>query len=172
MTSPISMARKTLMVLAMVSAFSGFGVAKTVPVVPGQVIGQVEVPDNWTVNRTPRGIEIKSPDEEIIMWMEVFRPDQADRVRREHRDYFTGQGVRITGPAVEQESVTNGIRVLVQTLPATWNGAPTLLAYQVYGAATTPAQMLLISYWASPEGDRRYGQQVQAVLTSTNFTLR
>ncbi|MDB5415252.1 MAG: hypothetical protein JWR10_3587 [Rubritepida sp.] len=106
------------------------------------------------------------------MWMEVFRPDQADRVRREHGDYFTGQGVRITGPAVEQESVANGVRLLVQTLPATWNEAPTILAYQVYGAMTTPSQMLLISYWASPEGDRRYGQQVRAVLTSTNFTLR
>jgi predicted Zn-dependent protease len=168
----VPMARCALMALALLSASVGAAMAKTVPVVPGQVIGQVEVPDSWTVNRTPRGIEIASPDEEVMIWMEVFRRDQGEAVMREHERYFQEQGVRITGPDTMQDSVTNGIRARVQSYPATWKGKPTILAYQTYGAETEPSRFLMITYWASPEGDRRYAAQVRSVVSTTNFTLR
>lgn len=172
MTTFLPIARLALVAFALLSVSAGAGIAKIVTVVPGQVVGQAQVPDNWTVTTTDRGIELASPGEEVMMWMEVFAPAEVDAVKREHAAYFQGQGVRITGPAAERRTVTNGLVTIVQEIPATYNGAPTILAYQVYGAEDAPTQLMLITYWASPEGDKTFGPQVQSILTGTRFTLR
>lgn len=172
MPSIFPIARLALLAFTLVSLSAGPGMARTVAVVPGQVVGQAQVPDDWKVSKTDRGIELASPGEDVMMWIEVFSPAQVQAVKREHAAYFQAQGVRITGPVNEEQTTANGLVTIIQVMPATYNGAPTILNYLVYGAETAPTQLLLITYWASPEGDRTFRSQVNSILHGTRFTLR
>jgi len=172
MASLFPSARLAFTALILLSVSIGASVAKTVVIVPGQVVGQAQVPDDWTVTTTDRGVELASPGEAVMMWMEVFSPTTVESVQREHDTYFQGQGVKVTGPAVERRTVGNGIVMTVQELPATYKGTPTVLAYQLYRAENAPTQIMLMTYWASPERDKKYATQVQNIVTGTRFTLR
>src|SRR5690349_13719715 len=130
------------------------GLAKTIKVTPAQPVAIVDIPDDWKVVDTKRGFGVKSPDEEVFFWIETFTPDQRASVVAEHERYFTRQGVRITGKAKVDTHGDRSVSIQATSLPATWNGEPTVLRYLAIDLRLPSQMQILLSYWASPEGDR------------------
>jgi hypothetical protein len=163
------MGRSSLARLALVVCLAFIatpGVAKTVKVTPANPLAIVDIPDDWTVVDTKRGFGVKSPDEEVFFWIETFTPDQRASVVAEHDRYFKGQGVRITGePKIDtQGDRTMSIRSTVYR--ATWKGEPTVLRYLTIDLHLPSQTHILLSYWASPEGDREHDAAMDKIIAS------
>lgn len=146
--------------------FGSVASAKTWFVTPGDPIATIEFPDNWTVGEIKRGLEIKSNDEEVFLWIEIYRPSAYAAVVREHERYFQSQGVRIIGEPTQQSSREDGVSIKYTDFPATWQGKPTVLRYLAIDLGLPSGKEILMSYWASPEGDKKHSAAMDRVLDS------
>lgn len=142
------------------------GSAKNVQVAQGDPPVTIEVPDNWRVTRIERGIQIKSDDEEVYLWFETYAPVSFDTVMAEHRRYFAGQGVTIVGKAKVTTQEDADISVEFTDFPAEWQGKPTVMRYILLQPANPLKQRVLMSYWASPEGDRAHDAAMSNLIAS------
>lgn len=163
------MGRSSLARLALVVCLAFMatpGVAKTIKVTPANPVAIVDIPDDWKVVDTKRGFGVRSPDEEVFFWIETFTPDQRASVVEEHDRYFKRQGVRVTGePKVDtQGDRTMSVRATVY--PATWKGEPTVLRYLTIDLRLPSQTHILLSYWASPEGDREHDGAMDKIIAS------
>ncbi|AWB20274.1 hypothetical protein DA075_04425 [Methylobacterium currus] len=126
----------------------------------------IDVPAAWKTSPTSRGVEVKSPDEEVFFWLETYRPADEAAVRKEHNGYFAGQGVTMAGDPQISRFEEGSLKVQATDLPATWQGKPTVLRYLAIDAGLPDGRMVLLSYWASPEGDRRHAAAFKAIVNS------
>ena len=140
--------------------------ALTVTLTSNDPIFTVDFPSKWSVGEIKRGVEAKSPDEEIYLWFEVFTPAEYDALVVEHQTYFDGQGVKILGEGKAVSDAVGGMRVKVTDFPARWKGKPTVLRYLAFDFGLPSQQQVLMSYWASPEGDQAHDAAVKAIIDS------
>ena len=159
-----SLARLALVVCLAFIATSGM--AKTIKVTPANPVAIVDIPDDWKVVDTKRGFGVKSPDEEVFLWIETFTPDQRASVVAEHERYFKRQGVQITGePKVDTRSDPT-VSIRATDLPATWKGEPTVLRYLAIDLHLPSQTQILLSYWASPDGDQEHNDAMDKIIAS------
>lgn len=144
----------------------GLAVAKPVTIVPGDPPIKADIPATWKVSEIKRGIQAKTADGEVFLWFESYRPSQLEALLAEHNAYFKGQGVIITAePKASAEEYPN-YALKVSTYPATYEGKPTVLRYLSVVPKAEGKRHLLLSYWASPEGDEEYRSEMKAILQS------
>ena len=163
------MGRSSLARLALVVCLAFIatpGMAKTIKVTPANPVAIVDIPDDWKVVDTKRGFGVKSPDEEVFFWIETFTPDQRASVVADHERYFARQGVRITGePKVDTRSDPT-VSIRVTDLPATWKDEPTVLRYLAIDLHLPSQTQILLSYWASPDGDGEHDGAMDKIIAS------
>lgn len=124
------------------------------------------VPDNWSATSMKRGLEIKSNDGEVFLWIESYRSAETEKVKAEHRKYFQAQGVAFTGePKIKAQS-EKGYDIAFMDTPATWNGKPTVLRYIFIEPTNRARNSMIVSYWASPEGDKAHEESMKAMIQS------
>lgn len=140
--------------------------ARQINLPSGAPIAGIDIPADWKTKATKRGIEVRSPDEEVFFWVEVYLPADQASVSKEHESYFAGQGVTITGEPKVSRSEEGGIKVQATAFPATWKGAPTVLRYLAIDPSLPAGNRVLISYWASPEGDKQHDAAFGQILRS------
>ena len=151
--------------LLLLAAATGARAAQ-VNIPSGNPILGIDVPAGWKATATRRGIEVRSPDEEVFFWVEVYLPADLSAVRGEHERYFAAQGVKVTGEPKVSRNETGGVKVQATAFPATWKGTPTVLRYLAIDPGLSAGNQVLISYWASPEGDRTHDVAFRRVLDS------
>lgn len=142
--------------------------ARPMNIPSGNPVVSVDVPGGWKSSATSRGIEVRSPDEEVFFWLEVYLPAQLEAIRAEHQAYFTKQGVKITGEPKVATINEGTVKVVATDLPATWNGKPTVLRYLAIDPSLPGQNQILLSYWASPEGDKTHEVAFKKVIGSLN----
>lgn len=140
--------------------------ALDVTLTPADPIASFSFPSGWTVTDTRRGIEVKSPDEEVFVWFEVYAPDEYATLVREHEEYFKRQGVMIRGAPRVAEDTGKNHAVKASDFPATWKGRPTVLRYLAYDLHLASGKQILMTYWASPEGDRAHDKTMKGIIGS------
>lgn len=140
--------------------------ALTVTLTAKDPIVTIDFPSKWKVDEIKRGVEAKSPDEEVYLWFEIFAPAEYDALVNEHKTYFDKQGVKITGEAKVFNNEENGVHVKFTDFPSTWKGAPTVLRYVAFDLGLPSQKQVLMSYWASPEGDKKHDAAMRALLKS------
>jgi len=111
------------------------------------------LPDNWEAKPMKRGLEIKSSDGEVFLWIESYRKSEAE-IKAEHGKYFQSQGVAFTGEPKITAQPAQGYGLAFMDMPATWKGKPTVLRYIFIEPANAAKNSMMLSYWASPEGDK------------------
>ena len=153
--------------LAIVSATLAH--AETMEVRPGKPVASFTLPDEWETTRTNRGIQVKTDDDDVYIWVETYRPEELKTIVSEHNAYWDEQGVKITGRDLS-EHVENGVSVQVVSEKATWEGKPTVLLYMEYDLALPSKSNILITYWASPEGHDTYSKDVKSIIGSMTVT--
>lgn len=124
----------------------------------------IVMPDNWAVQTIPRGIQIRSNDEEVYMWVEAVTDGSLEEAMDEYMDYFKKEGVTFTGAPTQSKSSIAGTPVLFIDFPATYKGKPNLVRMLVSDAKAGEAKGMLVGYWASPEGDKKYEQPVGRIV--------
>jgi hypothetical protein len=160
---------RSVIAAALVVAFAGVAHAETMEVRPKAPIASFTFPDDWDTDRTPRGIQANTEDDEVYIWVETYLPNELETVVAEHNTYWAKQGVKITGRDLKQH-VENGVTVQVVSETATWKGKPTVLYYMEYDLALESKRNILITYWASPEGNEENSAEVKSIIDSMAIT--
>lgn len=114
----------------------------------------ITMPDNWSVTAIKSGIEVKSGDGEIYIWVQAMTDANVTPLINEYFAYYKKQGVKFTGPTNDSSSVIGGVAVRLMDAPATFEGKPTIIRFTFTEPKPGAASGLLIGYWASPKGDR------------------
>ena len=124
----------------------------------------INLPDNWRVRNIDRGVEIKSPDEEIYLWVEAVTTDSVERVIDEYFKYFKQQGVTTRQPVDQRKHTVGGVDLIQMDIPATYQGADTMVRFVITDARPNEAKGLFIGYWASPNGDKTHDATMSAII--------
>jgi hypothetical protein len=143
--------------------------AETVEVRPKAPVATLAVPDDWIATPSPRGIQIRTEDEEVYIWAETYKPHELETIVAEHNAYWREQGVNITGRDLSQHT-ENGVSWQVVSQNATYNGDPTVLMYMEFDLGLPSKSNILITYWASPEGHKEYEDEVGKLIKSMAVT--
>ena len=144
MTSPVA---------AKVLTFKGTGVAFP-----------INLPDNWRVKNIERGVEISSPDQEIYLWVEAVTTDSVERVIEEYFKYFKQQGVTTRQPIDQQKHTVGAVDLVQMDIPATYEGAETIVRFVITEARPNETKALFIGYWASPKDDKAHDATLTGII--------
>lgn len=159
-----------ILLLPLLLVFAVGAQARTVTVSMGKGDMSITFPNSWSVANIARGLEAKTGDEEVYVWAEAFRESQSDELMKEHEKYFTDQGVAITGKAKSETRTIKGLNLTIVDVPATWKGDPTVLQYLLIDPGAQGDWKLLLTEWASPDGDKTYQKDLDIIVNSLTFT--
>ena len=140
--------------------------AKPVTVTPGNPAVTVDIPAKWQASQIDRGVQAKTADEEVFIWFESYRPAQFQTLVGEHNAYFKKQGVAIGDQNESREKEFPTYVVKTTNFTATYQGKPTILRYVSVIPKDADKRNLLVSVWASPEGETTYAEDIQAIFGS------
>lgn len=152
--------------LALFLLAGGTALAKRITVVPGDQPVTVDIPGSWKVSEIKRGVQAKTADDEVYIWFESYRPAQLQTLVGEHNAYFQEQGVTITGEAKAKQVEFPTYMLKISEYPATYEKKPTVLRYISVVPKSGDLRHLLVSYWASPEGDKEYDGETNKIINS------
>lgn len=156
-----SLALAACLALGLAVAPGGVTLAKTYTFKNAPAPLPITLPDSWKVGSIKNGIEIRRPDDEILMWVQAATAGSIGPLMDEYKSYFTKQGVSFTAEPKTQEHDLGQTKVLDMDLPATWKGKPTVVRIAVI---TKPDSSLLVGYWASPQADKESDPEVNKIL--------
>lgn len=145
--------------------------AKKYKVVPGDPPITVDIPAAWDVTDSKRGIQASTADEEVYIWFENYKPSQFEKILDEHKNYFDEQGVKITGEPKQDEKAYTNFVIKKSDYPATYEGKPTVLRYLSVVPRSEEKRHLLVCYWASPDGDKEYADEMEKMMKSLGASI-
>lgn len=132
-------------------------------------VAVITVPDDWEGKKVGRGIQIKTPDDEIYMWVELIPPNEIDAVQKEHNSYFDGQGVKIESAGETVQVEFNGRPWVISELKAKAKGEDSVIRYVAINPKVASGKLILLTYWASLEGDKKYNDATTKMLENLGF---
>ena len=153
-----------LTALLLLSSTSGFAKTTTINDIT------LDVPDDYKVSNSKRGVLVTSTDGEVDLWIELFSAADQPTVRDEHMANWKKKDVDLHGDGETTSSKSGDQDVINTKFPdATWKGDPTVLHYSANGPFGSQKWTLLLTYWASPEGDRQHGDEINHMISDVKF---
>jgi hypothetical protein len=158
---------KLTIAVALLLSMSAAGYAKSTTI--GDIT--LDVPDAFKASASSRGVELKTPDEEVLAWFEVYKGSDGDMVQAEHAKYWKENDIVLNDP-----QITNGkagdVDISTMFFPnATWHGKPTIVRYVKLGPVAASGAMVLMTVWASPEGIKAHGKEVEDMLGTLDVKI-
>lgn len=159
---PLMLALAVAMTLAWVAGAD----ARTVEIAPKEPIAKIDLPDSWKVRRKDRGIEAKSGDDEVWLWFETIEAADREKEFKAYEAWFRDQGITIKPtPPVVRDLSTPSVKITAYEFDALWKGEPTVLRYMLFDFDLPSKKLVLMSYWASPDGDRNHDGAMSLVMS-------
>lgn len=143
--------------------------AKPLALTSADPVAIVTIPDAWSGSKIARGLEIKTPDDEVYLWFELIAPADMPTVQKEHDVYFAKQGVKITGASETTKAEVKGRAWSFTELKATSKDGPSIIRYIAINPNLPSGKIILGTYWASPGGEKIHDAAVQALLEGIDF---
>lgn len=169
---PIRMNRAIRALVCAIGLFFLPVLATTVPATAKTIVFKqtgrhmpLELPDDWTVSSIANGIEIKSDDAEIFIWVQAVDDDTVPKTIDAYFAYFKQQGVTFTGGADQKQDDIAGVPVIMMDLPATYEGKKTVVRFIISNAKAGASKGLVIGYWASPDGHKEHDEAVTTLMS-------
>jgi hypothetical protein len=162
--------RKLAFAVAALVCLSGMAAAKTAKLTPAETVASLEFPDSWKISNIKRGLQAKSPDEEVYVWAELVPPEELDAVQKEHDDYFEKQKVTMAKADPDGKEV-DGRKWAFINPKATYKGGSTVIRYIIINPKVASGKIIVFTYWASPEGDKNYDKEMDGVINSLRASL-
>jgi hypothetical protein len=158
--------RKLTIAATLLLSMSAGGYAKSTTI--GDIT--LDVPDTFAASASSRGVELKTPDEEVFTWFEVYKGTEGDTIQAEHEKFWKENDVVTNDPQMTNAKVGE-INVATMFFPkATWQGKPTVLRYVKLGPVGG-GTMVLMTVWASPEGINKHGKEVEHMLDTLDVKV-
>lgn len=132
-------------------------------------VAVITVPDDWMGKKVTRGIQITTPDDEIYMWVELIPPNEIDAVQKEHSSYFDGQGVTVESAGETVQIEVNGRPWVISELKAKSKGEDSVIRYVAINPKVASGKLILLTYWASLVGDKKYNDATNKMLENLGF---
>jgi hypothetical protein len=161
--------RKLALILVLL-CLPGIALGKSAKLTPDDTVAVLDFPDSWKLSTIKRGLQAKSPDEEVYVWAELVASDQVDTVQKEHDDYFEKQKVTVSKAEPEGKEV-DGRKWAFITPNATYKGKPTVIRYIIINPKVASGKIIVFTYWASPEGDKNYDKEMDGVINSLRASI-
>lgn len=156
-----------LTIAAVLAPSQGF--AKALSITDADPVAVITFPDSWPSSKVARGVEVKSPDEEVYVWFELAAPGDMPAVQKEHDDYFSQQGVTITGSSETVKSEVNGRAWSFTELKATSADGPSIIRYVAINPNVASGKIILMTYWASIDGHKTHDAAMSAAIKSIGY---
>ncbi len=164
------MPRHLMRAVALAIAFIALpALAKPLALTSADPVAVINIPNDWSGSKIARGLEIKTPDEEVYLWFELATQAEMPTVQKEHDDYFAKQGVKITGSSETKSAEVNGRAWSFTELQATGKDGPSIIRYVAINPNLPSGKIVLMTYWASPGGDKIHDAAMQKLLDAIEF---
>ncbi|PYJ09998.1 MAG: hypothetical protein DMF06_08020 [Verrucomicrobia bacterium] len=162
---------KTLsLTLLFVLAFLTPSFAKTFKIPEEKAFASITIPDDWQSKEIDNGVESQSADNEVYFAVEATDAKGMDKSIEEAVKYLQEQGVTVDDKTMKStEGKVNGM----DGVDVSWKGKDkegdadislTILA-------VTKEKILLITYWASPEGTKKHDKELGAIIKSVKGVM-
>ena len=140
-------------------------IAKTFKVPDEGSFASITIPDDWKSKEIDNGVESQSADDEVYFAVEATDAKGMDKAIEEAVNYLKEQGVTVDEKTMKQsEGKINGM----DGVDVTWNGkdkeGDAIISLTILAAKKD--KVLLITYWASPEGTKKHDKELGAILQS------
>jgi hypothetical protein len=163
----LHLTRKLTIAAALLLSMSAAGYTKSTTI--GDIT--LDVPDAFKASTSSRGVELKTPDEEVFTWFEVYKGSEGDTLQAEHAKYWKENDIVPNDPQITNKKAGD-INVSTMFFPnATWQGKPTILRYVKVGPVAASGTMVLMTVWASPQGIEAHGKEVEHMLDTLNVKI-
>lgn len=160
-------------VFALAVALIGFSglpaLAGALQITDDDPIAVVTVPDAWTTAKIKRGVEIKTPDDEIYLWFELVAPDQIETLQKEHNGYFDKEGVTITGSSETMKQEVKGKAWSFTELKAKSKDGDSLIRYVAINPNVPSGKIIMMTYWASLDGHKTHDAAMKGIIDSIAY---
>jgi hypothetical protein len=161
---------RKLVVILVLLCLPGIALAKSSKLTPDDTVAVLDFPDSWKVSNIKRGLQAKSPDEEVYVWAELVSSDDINTIQKEHDAYFEKQNVTMSKAEPVGKEI-DGRKWAFVDPQATWKGKPTNIRYIIINPNAPSGKTIVFTYWASPEGDKNYDKEMDGVLNSLKASL-
>lgn len=165
------MLRKTVCALAF--ALVGFNAlpanAGALSITDVNPVAVVTIPDTWASSKIARGIEIKTPDDEIYLWFELVPPGEIDALQKEHNGYFDKEGVTITGSSETVKHEVKGKAWSFSELKARSRDGDSIIRYIAINPNVASGKIIMMTYWASLDGHKKHDEAMKKIMDSLAF---
>ena len=139
--------------------------AKTFKIPDEASFASITIPDDWDSKEIDKGVESQSADDEVYFAVEATDAKGMDKSIEEAVEFLKRQGVTIDEKSMKQsEGKVNGM----DGVDVTWSGkdkeGDAIISLTIIAAKKD--KVLLITYWASPEGTKKHSKELGAILNS------
>ena len=139
--------------------------AKTFTVPSENSVASIAIPDSWKSKEIDKGVESQSADSEVYFAVEATDAKGMEKTIDEAVEYLKGQGVTVDSSTMKQtEGTLNGMK----GWDVTWSGKDkegnAIISLSILAVSDKDA--LIITYWASPEGTKKYAKELGEILNS------
>jgi hypothetical protein len=159
----------TLALAAGVTLLPNPSLAGALSITDADPVAVVTVPDDWSTSKITRGLQIKTPDDEIYIWFELIAPGEIDAVQKEHNGYFDKEGVTITGSSETVKKEINGRAWSFTELKAKSSDGDSIIRYVAINPNVASGKIIMMTYWASLDGDKEYDSAMNQMFKSIAF---
>ena len=159
------MKTRLLLAVLLAAALVSPALGKTFTVPDETPIASITVPDSWKSKEIDKGIEAQSSDGEVYFAVEATDAKGMDKTIAEAIEYLDGEGVTVDSSTMKQtEGSVNGMK----GWDITWNGkdkeGDAIVSLTILAVSDKDA--LIITYWASPEGTKKYAKELGEIINS------
>lgn len=139
--------------------------AKTFKIPEEGAFASITIPDDWKSKEIDSGVESQSADNEVYFAVEATDAKGMDKAIEEAIQYLHEQGVTVDDKSMKQtEGKINGM----EGVDIAWKGkdkeGDAEISLTILVAPKD--KVLLITYWASPEGTKKHDKELGAILKS------
>lgn len=124
----------------------------------------IQLPNDWKTGTIPNGVEFKSGDDEVYMWIQAVTNSTVNAAIDEYFSYYKKQGVTFGQPIDKSTDQIAGVSVSLLNIPATFEGGPTIIKFVISDSKDGANKGMLIGYWASPKGHKVHDAAVVKIL--------
>jgi hypothetical protein len=132
---------------------------------PKDPVATITVPDKWKAEETDEGLDINSDDDEIYINIELNDAQSLEGAIEESLGYLKKNKVVLDKSSEKkQEATFNGMSIVDYEWKGTDADGACNISLTILGV--TKDKLLLMLYWASPDGEKAHLKDLQAIQQS------
>ncbi|MDQ6765830.1 MAG: histidine kinase [Verrucomicrobiota bacterium] len=157
--------QKIALSLTLAAAFAIPGFAGTHKLPEDKPLATITIPDAWETDDIDAGIEATSDDGEVYLAVETTDAANVKAAMDESIKFFKDKGVTVDDSTLKTQEGKIGDMDVVDL---SWDGkdedGPTKVSVTL--VAVTKEKGLLLTYWGSPEGEKKHATELRDIAQS------